>query len=69
MEKEGRLTARAELLRGVLVGTPFLFPLIVLNKPNTNSLWFDVQAKSRYGKGQRVEYAGPWLVLEFLWQA
>ena len=50
MEKEGRLPVRAELLRGVLVGTPFLFLLIVLNKPNTNSLWFDVQAKSCYGK-------------------
>lgn len=69
MKKEGRLTVRAELLRGVLVGTPFLFLLIVLNKPNTNSLLFDVQAKSRYSKGQRTEYAGPWLVLEFLWQS
>ena len=46
-----------------------LFLLLVLNKPNTNSLRFDVQAKSRYSNGQSVEFAYPWLVLEFLWQS
>lgn len=70
VEGERRKTEpKGRVLKGNFGWNPFLFLLLVLNKPNTNSLWFDVQAKSRYSKGQRIEYACPWLVLEFLWQS